>query len=165
MSTYKTFGSIIHQAKLEALLIFEGFSKGVTQAVGGEHTLPTLLKLAEYTLKTNNGLTIISAWVHLVMRHSAQNEITANLQCAENAGITEAEMARELPQTSPEDVQLPKHLDSFNNTIITWTAQENKSTYDTTTDVITLVLNTGVASTAKLRFSTFSATCLVTFRR
>lgn len=49
-STYKALSSIIHQAKLEALLILKGFSKGVTQAVGGEHALSALLKLAEDAL-------------------------------------------------------------------------------------------------------------------
>lgn len=51
VSTYKALSSIIHQPKLEALLILKSFSKGVTQAVGGKHPLSALLKLAEYTLK------------------------------------------------------------------------------------------------------------------
>lgn len=50
MSTHKALSSVIHQAKLEALLILKGFSEGVSQAVGGEHTLSALLELAEYTL-------------------------------------------------------------------------------------------------------------------
>lgn len=51
VSTYKALSSIVHQAQLKTLLILKGFSQGVTQAVRGQYTLPTLLKLAEYTLK------------------------------------------------------------------------------------------------------------------
>lgn len=51
--TYKAFGSVVHQAQLEPLLVFEGFCQSVTEAVGGKHALSALLKLAEYTLKNS----------------------------------------------------------------------------------------------------------------
>lgn len=56
--TYKAFGSVVHQAQLESLLVLEGFCQSVPEAVGGKHALSALLKLAEYTLKksTNNGI-------------------------------------------------------------------------------------------------------------
>ena len=54
VSTYEALGSIVHQAQLEALLVLEGFSQSVPQAVGGKHALPALLKLAEYTLRKIN---------------------------------------------------------------------------------------------------------------
>ena len=54
MSTYKALSSIIHQAKLETLLILKSFSQSIAQAVWGEHTLSALLKLAEDTLEKNN---------------------------------------------------------------------------------------------------------------
>lgn len=52
--TYKALGGVIHQAELESLLIFKSFSQGVSQAVGGQHALPALLELAEYTLEKHN---------------------------------------------------------------------------------------------------------------
>lgn len=53
-STYKALGGVIHQAELETLLIFKSFGQGVSQAVGGQHALPALLELAEYTLEKHN---------------------------------------------------------------------------------------------------------------
>lgn len=51
MLTYKALGGVVHQAELEALLILEGFSQGVSQAVGGQHSLSALLELTEYALE------------------------------------------------------------------------------------------------------------------
>lgn len=59
VSTYKAFSSIIHQAELEALLIFKSFSQGVSQAVRRKYTLPALLKLAEYALEKRKQTKII----------------------------------------------------------------------------------------------------------
>lgn len=53
MSTYEALGSVIHEAELEALFVFEGFGEGITQAVRWQHTLTTLLELAEYALEAN----------------------------------------------------------------------------------------------------------------
>lgn len=53
-STYEALGSVIHQAELEALLIFKSFGQSVTQAVGGQHALPALLELAEYALEKHD---------------------------------------------------------------------------------------------------------------
>lgn len=60
MSTHKALSSIIHQAKLEALLIFKGFSEGISQAVRGEDTLSALLKLAENALTKKNKTKVLS---------------------------------------------------------------------------------------------------------
>lgn len=53
-STYKAFGSVVHQAQLEALLVLESFRQSVAEAVGGKHALPALLELAENALEERN---------------------------------------------------------------------------------------------------------------
>lgn len=61
--THKAFGSVVHQAQLEALLVLESFSQSVSEAVGGKHALPALLKLAENTLGEKKEETAITNWI------------------------------------------------------------------------------------------------------
>ncbi len=49
--TYKALCGIIHEAQLEALLVLKGLCQGVTQVVGGQGSLPTVLELGENALK------------------------------------------------------------------------------------------------------------------
>lgn len=53
--TYKTFGSVVHEAELETLLVFKGLGQRVTQRVWGQHSLSTLLELTEDTLQGPEG--------------------------------------------------------------------------------------------------------------
>lgn len=50
--TYKALCGIIHEAQLEAVLVLKGLCQGVTQVVGGQGSLPTVLELGENALKT-----------------------------------------------------------------------------------------------------------------
>lgn len=49
--THKAFGGIVHEAQLEAMLVLKGLRQGVTQVVGGQGALPTVLELGKNTLK------------------------------------------------------------------------------------------------------------------
>lgn len=50
--TYKALCGVVHEAQLEALLVLKGLCQGVTQVVGGQGALPTVLELGENALKT-----------------------------------------------------------------------------------------------------------------
>lgn len=47
---YKTFGSVVHEAELETLLVFKGLGQRQAQRVWGQYSLPTLLELTEDAL-------------------------------------------------------------------------------------------------------------------
>lgn len=53
--THKAFRGIVHEAQLEAVLVLKGLRQGVTQVVGGQGALPTVLELGKNTLKGGEG--------------------------------------------------------------------------------------------------------------
>lgn len=60
--TYKAFRGIVHEAQLEAMLVLKGLRQGMTQVVGGQGALPTVLELGKNTLKGGEESSRLDVW-------------------------------------------------------------------------------------------------------